>query len=103
MTRDGSHAKLAYDWYGSWTTLYSLYPAALLCFQAPAPNAPTNFIPFLRPQLFANQSLHYANVMQKYGTYVKGYSSTTTNFFQVCRLTADISTQSQTGLLALQL
>ena len=32
MSRDGSHAKLAYDWYGSWTTLYSLYADALLCF-----------------------------------------------------------------------
>jgi len=67
MTRDGAHAKLAYDWYGSWTTLYSLYPAALLCFQAPAANAPANFTPFLPPQLFVNQSLHYANVMQRYG------------------------------------
>lgn len=32
MTRDGSHAKLAYNWYGSWTTLYSLYADAVLCF-----------------------------------------------------------------------
>ncbi|KAF2665001.1 glutaminase A [Microthyrium microscopicum] len=32
MSRDGSHAKLAYNWYGSWTTLYSLYADALLCF-----------------------------------------------------------------------
>ncbi|KAF2502702.1 DUF1793-domain-containing protein [Lophium mytilinum] len=32
MSRDGSHAKLAYDWYGSWTTLYSLYADAVLCF-----------------------------------------------------------------------
>lgn len=32
ISRDGSHAKLAYDWYGSWTTLYSLYADALLCF-----------------------------------------------------------------------
>ncbi|KAF2234387.1 glutaminase A [Viridothelium virens] len=32
MSRDGSHAKLAYDWYGSWTTLYSLYADAILCF-----------------------------------------------------------------------
>jgi hypothetical protein len=32
MSRDGTHAKLAYDWYGSWTTLYSLYADAVLCF-----------------------------------------------------------------------
>merc|ERR1711939_161942 len=32
MSRDGGRAKLAYDWYGSWTTLYSLYADALLCF-----------------------------------------------------------------------
>jgi len=31
-SRDGTHAKLAYDWYGSWTTLYSLYSDAILCF-----------------------------------------------------------------------
>lgn len=32
MSRDGQRAKLAYDWYGSWTTLYSLFADALLCF-----------------------------------------------------------------------
>ncbi|KAL8849232.1 MAG: hypothetical protein Q9221_005762 [Calogaya cf. arnoldii] len=32
ISRDGSHAKLAYDWYGSWTTLYNLYADTLLCF-----------------------------------------------------------------------
>jgi Domain of unknown function (DUF1793) len=32
MSRDGTHAKLAYNWYGSWTTLYSLFADALLCF-----------------------------------------------------------------------
>ena len=32
ISRDGSHAKLAYHWYGSWTTLYNLYADALLCF-----------------------------------------------------------------------
>jgi hypothetical protein len=32
IARDGKRAKLAYDWYGSWTTLYSLYSDALLCF-----------------------------------------------------------------------
>ncbi|KAF4539734.1 uncharacterized protein LTHEOB_9852 [Lasiodiplodia theobromae] len=32
ISRDGTHAKLAYDWYGSWTTIYSLYADSLLCF-----------------------------------------------------------------------
>lgn len=32
MSRDKTHAKLAYDWYGSWTTIYNLYADAQLCF-----------------------------------------------------------------------
>jgi hypothetical protein len=32
MSRDGTHAKLAYNWYGSWTTLYSLFADTILCF-----------------------------------------------------------------------
>lgn len=32
ISRDGSHAKLAYHWYGSWTILYNLYADTLLCF-----------------------------------------------------------------------
>lgn len=32
ISRDGTHSKLAYNWYGSWTTIYSLYADALLCF-----------------------------------------------------------------------
>jgi len=32
IARDGTHAKLAYNWFGSWTTLYSLFADALLCF-----------------------------------------------------------------------
>ncbi|KAK4138756.1 DUF1793-domain-containing protein [Trichocladium antarcticum] len=32
ISRDGTHAKLAYTWYGSWTTLYNLYADSLLCF-----------------------------------------------------------------------
>ena len=30
MSRDKSHAKVAYDWYGSWSTLYNLYADKLL-------------------------------------------------------------------------
>jgi hypothetical protein len=32
LARDGTHAKLAYTWYGSWTTTYNLFADALLCF-----------------------------------------------------------------------
>nr|CDP26150.1 Putative Glutaminase [Podospora anserina S mat+] len=32
ISRDGTHAKLAYTWYGSWTTIYNLYADSLLCF-----------------------------------------------------------------------
>jgi hypothetical protein len=39
MAHDGTHAKVAYHWYGSWTTLYSLYSDALLCFHPTLTNA----------------------------------------------------------------
>jgi hypothetical protein len=39
MSRDDTHAKLAYDWYGSWTTLYSLYADAVLCFHPSLTNS----------------------------------------------------------------
>ncbi|KAK4104979.1 DUF1793-domain-containing protein [Parathielavia hyrcaniae] len=32
ISRDQTHAKLAYTWYGSWTTIYNLYANSLLCF-----------------------------------------------------------------------
>jgi hypothetical protein len=94
ISRDGSHAKLAYDWYGSWTTLYSLYADALLCFHPSITNASSpaaglaagnqhqqyplrpakhangrkpvtkNFIP---SHIYSIQSRWYEAVMQKYG------------------------------------
>ena len=83
ISRDKTHAKLSYDWYGSWTTLYSLYADALLCFhpssasesQTPfaqgmeqLPMAPAsdskNFIP---NHIYKMQSDWYHAVMQKYG------------------------------------
>ncbi|KAI9737484.1 MAG: hypothetical protein M1834_009639 [Cirrosporium novae-zelandiae] len=39
ISRDGTHAKLAYDWYGSWTTIYNLYADALLCFHLESSNS----------------------------------------------------------------
>lgn len=86
LSRDGRSVKLAYDWYGSWTTLYSLYADAALCFHAPS-SAPSSTMaapdmaahdqrpivprpsasPFIRSALYANQSRQYSSVMQKYG------------------------------------
>ncbi|KAK3063700.1 hypothetical protein LTS18_013466 [Coniosporium uncinatum] len=42
MSRDKTHAKLAYDWYGSWTTLYSLFADAMLCFHPSIMNFSTS-------------------------------------------------------------
>jgi hypothetical protein len=92
ISRDGGHAKLAYDWYGSWTTLYSLFGDAILCFHPtitgngnssvehahrydaaggaqqplqPVPGASSkDFIPH---GVYVNQSNWYAVVMQRYG------------------------------------
>ena len=88
MSRDGGRAKLAYDWYGSWTTLYSLYADALLCFHPSSVNgsvetashiddnqqqplnpstsgsASDDFIP---DRIYTTQSRWYETVMQKYG------------------------------------
>ncbi|KAI7218727.1 putative glutaminase [Hortaea werneckii] len=90
MSRDGGRAKLAYDWYGSWTTLYSLYADALLCFHPEGSNGGSdstihhslgtdqqplvgndspsndsaNFIP---DHIYTTQSRWYATAMQKYG------------------------------------
>jgi hypothetical protein len=96
ISRDGSHAKLAYDWYGSWTTLYSLYADAVLCFHpsltnsssttpstsafaAGKPNmqnmltsrSPSGRTPitsdFIPSHIYKMQSDWYRSVMQKYG------------------------------------
>lgn len=90
ISRDGSHAKLAYDWYGSWTTLYSLYADALLCFHpsitfnsssstSPQPHHPHGQAPlstsprtpptsdFIPHHIYELQSNWYAAVLQKYG------------------------------------
>lgn len=92
LSRDGTHAKLAYDWYGSWTTLYSLYADALLCFHpsltsddaenalvfptadehSQQPISPSNkrtpiTSDFIPSSVYTNQSVWYAEVLQKYG------------------------------------
>jgi hypothetical protein len=95
MSRDNTHAKLAYDWYGSWTTLYSLYADAVLCFHPSITNtssyAADVFIAggnkdqqpllpskgsngrspitsdFIPSHIYKKQSKWYGAVMQKYG------------------------------------
>lgn len=96
FSRDGTHAKLAYDWYGSWTTLYSLYADAVLCFHPSLTNASSESLeleysagrdsaqkPFTRrsssggrtpitsnfipSHIYKKQSDWYSAVMQKYG------------------------------------
>jgi hypothetical protein len=97
ISRDGTHAKLAYDWYGSWTTLYSLYADAVLCFhptitnssqsssaasdfasgdstvQAPLSHKPSSgsrtpiTSDFIPHSIYTRQSTWYTSVMQKYG------------------------------------
>ncbi|RPA80187.1 DUF1793-domain-containing protein [Ascobolus immersus RN42] len=41
LSRDKTHTKLAYHWYGSWGTLYNLYNDALLCFHHPSKSPTT--------------------------------------------------------------
>ncbi|KAI1822835.1 DUF1793-domain-containing protein [Xylaria intraflava] len=89
LSRDGTHAKLAYNWYGSWTTLYNIFADALLCFHLPDETSSTHrqgrswsshqepidgadtgkpksrkFIPDMVYQI---QNDWYHNVLQQYG------------------------------------
>ena len=87
LSRDKTHAKVAYDWYGSWTTLYNLYADSLLCFRVepenysdtksdkrhPGHQAPMKppkggeAIGFVPKHIYKLQSDWYYNVRQKYG------------------------------------
>lgn len=87
FSRDKTHAKLAYDWYGSWTTLYNLYADSLLCFRVEAekmndthldlgrfdkqkpikPPHGDEEIGFVPKHIYKRQSDWYHNVRQKYG------------------------------------
>ncbi|KAI0969860.1 hypothetical protein F4678DRAFT_157342 [Xylaria arbuscula] len=89
LSRDKTHAKLAYTWFGSWTTLYSLYADALLCFHLPDENATTkgqktlsesHQMPMgdikagkaksgklIPDKIYQIQSDWYHNVLQRYG------------------------------------
>ncbi|CAK7563724.1 MAG: hypothetical protein SEPTF4163_001600 [Sporothrix epigloea] len=90
ISRDGTHAKLAYDWFGSWTTLYNLYADSLLCFHIPEETerlteagkdnihqaslgnhddtlSPSNSSVFIPDKVYQMQSDWYHNVLQRYG------------------------------------
>ncbi|KAH0551414.1 hypothetical protein GP486_007371, partial [Trichoglossum hirsutum] len=92
ISRDGTHAKLAYTWYGSWTTIYNLFADSLLCFHMPAhsrtpgqigpsqdeqrPLDPTpggdgkkkkKKTGFVSERVYKIQSKWYHNVLQRYG------------------------------------
>lgn len=100
ISRDKTHAKVAYDWYGSWTTLYNLYADSLLCFHVSdhsientvqrdsqhrfsigSSGAKTGFVP---KHIYQIQSDWYWNVRQKYGVPLDSrhlYTKTDWEFF----------------------
>ncbi|KAF6835828.1 hypothetical protein CPLU01_04105 [Colletotrichum plurivorum] len=83
ISRDGSHAKLAYTWYGSWTTVYNLYADSLLCFHLPAQKESSfselvsgwlrklvgweRKATFIPDKVYSMQSNWYHAVLQRYG------------------------------------
>ncbi|KAF4635030.1 hypothetical protein G7Y89_g3066 [Cudoniella acicularis] len=79
ISRDGTHAKLAYTWFGSWTTLYNLFADALLCFHIPSNTEPVTATgqkplvskgsktAFVDSKIYKIQSDWYHNVRQRYG------------------------------------
>ncbi|KAK3176033.1 hypothetical protein OEA41_007355 [Lepraria neglecta] len=90
ISRDGTHAKLAYHWYGSWTTLYNLFADSLLCFNLegtslatpetqgtvghqeqipldPPKNEKSNRTGFVPNYIYKMQSDWYHAVRQRYG------------------------------------
>ncbi|GAB1315030.1 hypothetical protein MFIFM68171_05240 [Madurella fahalii] len=83
ISRDKTHAKLAYTWYGSWTTIYNLYADSLLCFHIPDEDGNASDPPrrgqkplgggqghaemFIPDRVYQMQSDWYHAVLQKYG------------------------------------
>lgn len=84
VSRDKTHAKLAYDWWGSWTTTYNLYADSLLCFhlgndtatstiaagtgsQKPLKDIKGDHEGFVPKHIYQMQSDWYYSVRQKYG------------------------------------
>ncbi|RFU31804.1 hypothetical protein B7463_g4530, partial [Scytalidium lignicola] len=82
LSRDKSHMKLAYTWYGSWGTMYNLFASALLCFEIPPLDKPGDSIvadgqqplmpvkprtKFIDEKIYKIQNDWYHSVRQKYG------------------------------------
>lgn len=81
LARDGTHFKLAYSWYGSWSTMYNLFADSLLCFHLPGSSPSEAFssgdqkpledisskTSFIDDQVYKIQSDWYHIVRQKYG------------------------------------
>lgn len=82
ISRDGTHAKLAYTWFGSWTTLYNLFADSLLCFHLPSTSSGSRITgggqrplidpnpsktSFVNEKIYKIQSDWYHNVRQRYG------------------------------------
>jgi len=100
ISRDKTHAKVSYNWYGSWTTLYNLYADSLLCFHLSnnsntitkqgslqhifslgSHKPKTGFVP---KHIYQMQSDWYWNVRQKYGVPLDSrhlYTKTDWEFF----------------------
>lgn len=86
MSRDGSHAKVAYNWYGSWTTIYNLYADAQLCFHLDGTDSPDNTPGFVPRHIYQKQSVWYHYVRQKYGLPLDSrhlYTKTDWEFFSM--------------------
>ncbi|KAJ5390473.1 glutaminase [Penicillium cataractarum] len=98
MSRDGSHAKLAYDWYGSWTTIYNLYADAQLCFHLENTNSSSsNKAPgFVPRHIYQKQSIWYHYVRQKYGLPLDSrhlYTKTDWEFFSMAVASKPVRTE----------
>lgn len=105
MSRDGTHAKVAYDWYGSWATIYNLYADAQLCFHldgtdiSPYPpstqdkSGKTGFVP---RHIYQKQSIWYHYVRQKYGLPLDSrhlYTKTDWEFFSMAVASQDVRSE----------
>ncbi|KAF7590514.1 hypothetical protein BBP40_002702 [Aspergillus hancockii] len=108
MSRDGTHAKLAYNWHGSWTTIYNLYADAQLCFHlegtdiSPGRSAqkplhrPTKKTGFVPRHIYKKQSIWYHYVRQKYGLPLDSrhlYTKTDWEFFSMAVASEDVRSE----------
>ncbi|MCJ1355560.1 MAG: hypothetical protein MMC33_005552 [Icmadophila ericetorum] len=114
ISRDGTHAKLAYDWYGSWTTIYNIFADALLCFHLDGSSSSESLPSFatsniggqkpLKPDhnvtkkgfvpqhIYTMQSDWYHAVRQKYGLPLDSrhlYTKTDWEFFAAAVMSKD--------------